>query len=71
MVDGKIDLVKTQCVGFELRVSDSFLNDCISVDCIVGATVAASVSGIAISEMKPAAPKEKKKIKLPDYIPQL
>lgn len=39
MVDGKIDLIKTQCVGFELRVSDSFLNDCISVDCIVGARI--------------------------------
>jgi hypothetical protein len=39
MVDGKIDLVKTQCVGFELRVSDSFLNDCISVDCIVGTRI--------------------------------
>lgn len=39
MVDGKIDLVKTQCVGFEMRVSDSFLNDCIAVDCIVGARI--------------------------------
>lgn len=39
MVDGKIDLVKTQCVGFELRVSDSFLNDSIAVDCIVGARI--------------------------------
>lgn len=39
MVDGKIDLVKTQCVGFEMRVSDSFINDCISVDCIVGARI--------------------------------
>lgn len=39
MVDGKIDLVKTQCVGFEMRVSDSFMNDCISVDCIVGARI--------------------------------
>lgn len=39
MVDGKIDLVKTQCVGFEMRVSDSFLNDCIAVDCIVGTRI--------------------------------
>lgn len=39
MVDGKIDLVKTQCVGFEIRVSDSFLNDCIAVDCIVGTRI--------------------------------
>lgn len=39
MVDGKIDLVKTQCVGFEMRVSDSFFNDCIAVDCIVGARI--------------------------------
>lgn len=39
MIDGKIDLVKTQCVGFEMRVSDSFLNDCIAVDCIVGARI--------------------------------
>lgn len=39
MVDSKIDLVKTQCVGFEMRVSDSFLNDCIAVDCIVGARI--------------------------------
>lgn len=39
MVDGKIDLVKTQCVGFEMRVSDSFLNDCIAVDCILGARI--------------------------------
>lgn len=39
LVDGKIDLVKTQCVGFEMRVSDSFLTDCIAVDCIVGARI--------------------------------
>lgn len=39
LVDGKIDLIKTQCVGFEMRVSDCFLTDCIAVDCIVGARI--------------------------------
>jgi hypothetical protein len=37
----------------------------------VGATVAASVGGISIAEMKPAAPKKKKNIPLPAYIPQI
>jgi hypothetical protein len=41
------------------------------LDCVVGATVAASVGGISIAEMKPAAPKKKKNIPLPAYIPQI
>lgn len=36
LIDSKIDLIKTQCVGFELRVTDSFIDSCIAVDCVIG-----------------------------------
>lgn len=39
LVDGKINLIKTQCVGIEMRVTDSFIQDCITVDCVIGIKV--------------------------------
>lgn len=34
--DDKINLDKTQCVGFEMTVTDSFITNCISIDCVIG-----------------------------------
>lgn len=34
--DDKINLDKTQCVGFEMTVTDSFITNCVSIDCVIG-----------------------------------
>lgn len=34
--DDKISLDKTQCVGFEMTVTDSFITNCVSIDCVIG-----------------------------------
>lgn len=34
--DDKINLDKTQCVGFEMTVTDSFITNCIAIDCVIG-----------------------------------
>lgn len=32
----KIDLIKTQCVGFEITCPDSFIEDCVAIDHVIG-----------------------------------
>lgn len=34
--DDKINLDKTQCVGFEMTVTDSYITNCIPIDCVIG-----------------------------------
>lgn len=34
--NGKIDLYKTQCIGYEMTVTDSFITNCISIDFVIG-----------------------------------
>lgn len=34
--DDKINLDKTQCVGFEMTTTDSFITNCVSIDCVIG-----------------------------------
>lgn len=34
--DDKINLDKTQCVGFEMTVTDSFITNCVAIDCVIG-----------------------------------
>ncbi len=41
------------------------------LDCIVGATVAASVAGVTIDEMKQEKPRQRKMVALPAYVPQI
>ena len=37
--DGKINLIRTQCIGFEMTVTDSFITNCITVDFVIGIKV--------------------------------
>lgn len=34
--DDKINLDKTQCIGFEMTSTDSFITNCVSIDCVIG-----------------------------------
>lgn len=42
IVNDKISIRRTQCIGFEMTVTDSFITDCIAVDFVIGLKIIGS-----------------------------
>ena len=41
LLDGRINLLKTQCVGFEMNTADAFIQDCVAIDYVIGVKIMA------------------------------